>query len=225
MAEPPAQEAFLAAVSHGLRTPLTPIRGYAEILRRHPDLPAEKIASYADTILASTLRLARVIDLVVEISALESGRAVVADRSVGVGSLLDERLANWQGRGGDRAGDLGLDIDAAVGAVMADPVWLAKILDELLDNALRFSTAGSPVLLVAQTRPGGVVRIGVRDSGAGLDPAVADALLGRRAGEGGAGLGVGLLYVRRLAARLHRTLSVTALAGGGTEVALDLPAG
>jgi len=221
----PAQQPFLANASHALRTPLTPIRGYAEILRRHPGLPAEKITGYAETILASALRLARVVDLVVEVSAVESGRAAVARRLVGVDSFLEERLRSWQARGSERSGDLAVELEAALPAVQVDPVWLAKILDELLDNALRWSTVGTPVVLTARSGPlAGTVRVGVRDAGEGLNPVIEAALMDPLGGDVGAGLGVGLAFVHRLAARLELPLSVLRAAPAGTEVTLDLPA-
>ncbi|GAC1333135.1 MAG: hypothetical protein NVSMB13_21960 [Mycobacteriales bacterium] len=222
--QPPADEAFLALVSHSLRTPLTPIRGYAEILRRHPDLAPDKIASYADTILASTLRLARVIDLVVDLAAVESGRAGVSERPVPVGSLLEERLATWQGRGAERAADFGVEAPTQLGRVHVDPVWVARILDELVDNAVRFSRPGTAVVLTARSDPAaGVVRVGVRDAGAGLDPVLVAALLADGPGEAASGLGIGLTAVRRLARRLRLPLWVLPAAGGGTEVGLELP--
>jgi PAS domain S-box-containing protein len=66
---------FLSNVSHELRTPLTPIRGYAEILQRRPDLPAEKTTLYAGSILESSVRMSRVVDLLVDVASLEAGRA------------------------------------------------------------------------------------------------------------------------------------------------------
>src|SRR3954451_11568428 len=65
---------FLSNVSHELRTPLTPIRGYAELMRRRPDLPRKQTEGYVETILASATRMSRVVDLLVDVAAIEAGR-------------------------------------------------------------------------------------------------------------------------------------------------------
>ena len=71
---------FLSNVSHELRTPLTPIRGYADILVSRPGLPADKVTTFATTILAESLKMNRVVDLLVDVAAIEAGRVTVTAR-------------------------------------------------------------------------------------------------------------------------------------------------
>jgi two-component system sensor histidine kinase VicK len=221
---------FLSNVSHELRTPLTPIRGYADILAGRPGLPPEKIAAFAGTILSESLKMNRVVDLLVDVAAIEAGRVTVDPRPVLPAELVDARLAAWRERAPERAADLRRRVAARLPAVQVDPTWLGKALDELIDNAVKHTPAGTPITLAAALAPSGErVRLAVRDAGPGIAVADRDALFlsfeqvdgsaTRRVG----GLGLGLSFVRRLAQDAGFPLSVTSEVGKGAEFALDLP--
>ncbi|TBR17207.1 MAG: sensor histidine kinase, partial [Chitinophagaceae bacterium] len=160
---------FLSNVSHELRTPLTPIRGYADILATRPGLPPDKVATFAGTILAESLKMNRVVDLLVDVAAIEAGRVTVEPRPVSPGELVDGRLAAWRERAPERAKDLRRRVAGRLPAVHVDPTWLGKAIDELVDNAVKYTPAGTPITLAAALSPGGDrVRLAVRDAGPGI---------------------------------------------------------
>jgi PAS domain S-box-containing protein len=219
---------FLSNVSHELRTPLTPIRGYADLLSSRPGLPAEKVTAFAGTILAESLKMNRVVDLLVDVAALEAGRVEIRPRSVEVGELLDARLVDWRARAPQRAADLRRRVAAGLPPVLVDPTWLAKVLDELVDNAVKHTPAGAGITLGATTSPDGTrVRVSVRDAGPGIAASDRELLFTsfeqkdgsatRRVG----GLGLGLSFVRRVAEDAGWPLTVGS--GKGAEFALDVP--
>jgi PAS domain S-box-containing protein len=221
---------FLSNVSHELRTPLTPIRGYAEILVGKPGLSAERVTTFATTIRDEALKMNRVVDLLVDVAAIEAGRVHVTPRDVPVRELLDARLAAWQTRAPARAKDLKRRVAAKLPPVHVDPVWVGKALDELLDNAVKYTPAGTTITLVAALSPdGGRVRVSVKDSGPGISEAdrhrlftsfeQVDGSATRKVG----GLGLGLSFVRRLSEDAGFPLSVHSAPGKGAEFALDLP--
>lgn len=220
---------FLSNVSHELRTPLTPIRGYAEILARRPNLPADQLAQFVGEILAGTTRMSRAVELLVDVAALEAGRVVPQRRPVAVNSFVDERLCQWRERYPERADDLRRRVSPKLPAVDIDPLWLSKALDELVDNAVKYSPLGTPITLVASVGAGGGVRVAVRDTGPGIDTDRLGELLGdfsqadasetRKIG----GFGLGLGFVSRVAQQLGLHLSVTSSPGKGAEFAFDLP--
>ena len=221
---------FLSNVSHELRTPLTPIRGYAEILRRPKGVSDEQRASFLGTIAESAQRMTRIVDLIVDVAAIDAGRVSWAPRDVPVGAWIDERLEAWRKRSPERAEDLRRRVAARLPDLHVDPVWLAKALDELVDNALKHSAPGTPVTLFATASPqGGAVRVGVKDAGSGVDPEVlpelftdfrqVDGSATRRVG----GLGLGLSFVRRIADAQGLGLVVTSTPRKGAEFALDVP--
>jgi PAS domain S-box-containing protein len=218
---------FLSNVSHELRTPLTPIRGYAEILVGKPGLEDDKVKAFATTIRDESLKMNRVVDLLVDVASLEAGRVHVLPRAVPVKELLDARVVHWQNRVKGR--EFKRRVARGLPPVLVDPSWVAKALDELIDNAVKHAPQG-PVTLAASWAPDGErVRIAVRDNGPGIsaeDEAKlfssfeqVDGSVTRKVG----GLGLGLSFVRRLADDAGFPLTVSSTVGKGAEFALDLP--
>ena len=221
---------FLSNVSHELRTPLTPIRGYAEMLVARPGLESSQITSFATTIRDESLKMNRVVELLVDVATFEAGRASVTPRAVTVKNLLDSRLEVWRARAPKRSKDLKRRVAAGLPAVYVDPVWVAKALDEFIDNAVKYTPAGTAITLLGSLSPDGTrVRVAVKDAGPGISEADQVALFTsfeqvdgsatRRVG----GLGLGLSFVRRLAEDAGFPLTVTTRVGKGAEFALDLP--
>jgi PAS domain S-box-containing protein len=221
---------FLSNVSHELRTPLTPIRGYAEILLAKPGLSADKVERFATTIRDESIKMNRVVDLLVDVAAIEAGRVSISPRPVSPAALVDGRLAVWRERAPERAADLKRRVGSRLPEVYVDPVWLAKAFDELIDNAIKYTPVGTAIMLTASlVENGRGVRVAVRDTGPGIavgDQASlftsfeqVDGSATRRVG----GLGLGLSFVRRLAQDAGLPLTVTSALGKGAEFALDLP--
>ena len=221
---------FLSNVSHELRTPLTPIRGYAEILVAKPGLDPAKVTAFATTIRDESLKMNRVVDLLVDVAAIEAGRVSVRPQPVSVKGLLDDRLETWQTRAPERRKDFLRRVAAGLPDVLVDPTWVGKALDEFLDNAVKYTPVGTAIALVAAWSPeGGPVRVGGEDSGPGIAEDDQDALfLSFEQVDGSAtrkvgGLGLGLSFVRRLAEDAGFPLTVTTRVGKGSEFSLDLP--
>ncbi|HVA59422.1 MAG TPA: ATP-binding protein [Mycobacteriales bacterium] len=220
---------FLANVSHELRTPLTPIRGYSELLARRKGLAAKETAEFLGVIHSSSLRMQRVVDLLVDVAALEAGRIEPVRRPVRVGAFADECLARWRARWPERAADFRRRIAAGLPEVDIDPGWIGKALDELADNAVKYTPDRTPITIVAADAGGRRVHIGVRDAGPGIaldtlpglfaDFSQADASETRRVG----GLGLGLSFVRRLAEGFGLGYTASSEPGRGSEFALELP--
>ncbi len=217
---------FLSNVSHELRTPLTPIRGYAEILRRHPDLPPAKTKEYAGSILDASLRMSRVVDLLVDVAAMEAGRVVPAPAAVAVAGLVDRRIAEWRSRAPEVV--LRRRVAAGLPMVLVDEMWVGKALDELLDNAAKY--AGDGAITVSAALEGTVVRLAVRDTGPGISAVAQQALFSDFEQVDGSatrsvgGLGLGLSFVRRVAEDFGLSVGFTSAPGKGSTFWLDLPA-
>ena len=218
---------FLSNVSHELRTPLTPIRGYAEILSRRPDLPADKTSQYAGSILESSVRMSRVVDLLVDVAALEAGRVEPHVTAVPVAAFVDERLAAWRRREPKR--EFRRRVAARLPDVLIDPQWVAKAYDELVDNAVKYS--GDAVTLAASlSEDGRRVRLTVRDSGEGIPDDRRSALFTPFEQVDGSatrtvgGLGLGLSFVRRVADDFGLDVVVESTLGKGSAFSLEVPA-
>jgi len=221
---------FLANVSHELRTPLTPIRGFAEFLVAKPGMSPDRIEGYATTIRDASIRMNRVVDLLVDVAAIEAGRVSVEPRPVAPAELVDGRLDDWRKRTPERAADLKRRVAARLPDVYVDPEWLKKALNELIDNAVKWTSPGTTITLTAALTPDGRrVRVAVRDAGPGIDTDKLDLVFTRFEQLDGSatrregGMGLGLAFVRRLAQDTGLPLTVTSALGKGAEFALDLP--
>ncbi len=143
-----AKSEFLASMSHELRTPLNAILGFAQLLGRDRGLP-DKYRRYLDTILRSGEHLLHLIDDVLEMSKIESGRVILQESSFNLHRLLN----NLQSMVELRAKDKGLQFHVDRGPnlpryIRTDEGKLRQVLLNLLDNAIKFTERGSVTLQV-----------------------------------------------------------------------------
>ena len=218
------KDAFLGQVSHELRTPMTSIRAFSDILRRD-DLSAEERARYAGIVHEEGGRLTRLLDDLLEMSVLESGRIAVERERVTLRDVIDRAL--WTARAPAGKG-LRIERDPlAEGIVLhTDPGRLAQVFINLVSNAQKYCDAGDPVLAIRVRRTGNGVEIDFADNGRGIGPADREVVfekfsrLSDGASAGGAGLG--LAISREIAARLGGSL-VYVPGDGGAIFRVSLP--
>jgi two-component system sensor histidine kinase VicK len=221
---------FLSNISHELRTPLTPIKGYAEMLKARP-VPPEKVGLFLDGILEATDRLERVIDLLVSYAAMEAGRLTVHAEPLNVRDVLDRAVGRWSRRAGD-SHPLARKVARGLTTISADRRLLDRSLDELIDNAIKYSPAGGRVTLTATLSDNGhgrAVEFSVADRGVGIPADHLDAVFddfrqldGSATREFG-GLGLGLAYVNRIVRAHDGTLTCRSVPGKGSTFTIVLP--
>ncbi|MBV8304735.1 MAG: PAS domain-containing protein, partial [Acidimicrobiia bacterium] len=221
---------FLSNISHELRTPLTPIKGYAEMLRRR-DVPRTQAREFLNGIIDSTDRLERVVDLLVSFAAFEAGRLRLRAEPLKVRELLDALAERWQEKL-DPSHPLSKRVARNLPDVLGDRRLLERSLDELLDNAVKYSPGGGRVSVAAKLSDNGAgpsVEISVTDHGIGIpedrldtvfdDFAQADASATREFG----GLGLGLSFVRRIVLAHDGDLLCESKPGKGSTFSIVLP--
>ncbi len=153
-----------------MRTPLTSIRAFSEILLDDPDIALAEREKFLGIITRETERLTRLINQVLDLAKIESGRAEWQVTRVDVRKVIAETIA---GMSPDVQGEERAARDAAAptecSPVDADLDRLIQVLLNLLSNALKFCAEGNGRVEVALTEADGVVRVGVRDNGPGID--------------------------------------------------------
>jgi signal transduction histidine kinase len=233
-----AKTDFLANVSHELRTPLTAILGFAEILASGLDgrLNADQ-ARDIETIHASSRHLLELIDDLIDIASIESGRMQLTIRPVVAEDVVRDAVATIRPLAGEKGIALAVGAapaDAAGGPlrVAADRVRLREILLNLLSNAVKFTPSGGAIKVRLATEPGLAPGIGanavitVRDSGQGIAQDDQERIFEkfvRIAGPETPGTGLGLPISRELA-RLHGgDVTVDSTPGFGSTFTVRIP--
>ena len=219
------KSAFLANMSHEIRTPLTGIIGYADLLAVEVDPGA---ADLVEVIQRGGHRLLETLNSVLDLAQLESGTMEVRRERVDLSRAALE-TAELFAPASAQAG-LSLTTDVAPGVVVAtDRRALARVLSNLVSNAVKFTSEGGVALRVGAE--GGAAVVEVADTGIGMDPAFQARMFDefQQASEGHArayeGNGLGLTIVRRLSDLMGAGLDVESARGEGTTVRLRLPLG
>ncbi|MDB4908647.1 MAG: phoR [Gemmatimonadetes bacterium] len=219
---------FVANVSHELKTPLTVIRGFAETLT-DPELPVAERTAFAASMLSNAQRMQRVVDDLLDLSRYESGAWQPARAALDLRALANESLSG--SRIAADARGVTLTLDLAPDATTLDADWTAvrQMLSNLVENAVRYTRAGS--VTIFSVREAGGTRFGVRDTGVGIGAEHLSRVFERfyrvdaaRSREEG-GTGLGLAIVRHLADAHGGTVSAESTLGEGTTISVWLPQG
>lgn len=226
-----AQREFAGNVAHELRTPLAGIRALAEygLKQKDPEAWREQLQRIA----ASQTRASRTVDQLLALALAEEARVGLALEPVALDELVRDAVLRFLGRADAAGVDLGaLDADRSV-SVMANITLVEGMLNNLIDNALRYGRPANgvePAITIAlETGAGGEVVLSVSDNGPGLPPDQRAGLLARRAqGDAGQalgeGAGLGLAIVAQYAQLLHARLGLDEAPGGGLRVSVSFRA-
>ena len=223
------KDEFVATVSHELRTPLTSIAGAlglltSNVVARLPD-PAPRLLTIAYT---NSQRLIRLLDDILDIEKMESGKAIFNFKRVELRPLIEQTIEATLGFAKGYNVRIRLDSASAAVDVRADPDRLVQVVTNLFSNAIKFSPPGEEVVVAVETR-NETARISVRDHGHGIPdefkPHIfekfgqADATDARQKG----GTGLGLSIVKQIVTRLGGAVDFADAPGGGAIFFVDLP--
>jgi PAS domain S-box-containing protein len=218
---------FLAVAAHELKTPITSLRGFAELLRRQYEtrgvVDPEHLNRALRVIDQQSSKLTRLVTQLLDTSRLEAGRLVLERRHVDLVPLIERVVA----AAGPSSSRHTIELRSSPRApVFADARRVEQLLMNLLDNAIRFSPEGGLVEVTVTTSPTEVT-IAVRDHGMGVPPEHRERIFDRfyRANEDKsiAGLGLGLYVSREIVARHGGRIDVESPSDGGTLFVVCLP--
>lgn len=216
---------FLLGVGHDLRTPLTTIGGYAEALESG-DVDSEEIARIGAVLSKQTEQLRRLIEDLSLLARLDQPEFDLRMEQVEIVGHISEIVEGYQMKASDAGVALTIESDGPVD-LETDPDRLAQMVQNLLENALRFTpVAGSVVVSVTDSESGAVVA--VADTGIGIDPEEVGHIfdrhyVGRQRRIRNEGSGLGLSIVKGLTDRLGGKVDAESKPGRGTTVTVTLP--
>lgn len=220
-----SQQRFVGDASHELRAPLTVMRGNLELLRRHPHLDAPEREAMLSDIEREAARLSRLVEDLLLLARSDAG-VTLHRRPVNLHHVTLEAVRDARRLAPEH--HIGLHLRGGPFAVLGDANRLKQLLLILLDNAAKYSPAGSHVSVTLDAQPGEVL-VCVQDQGSGIAPEDlphiferfyrADPARGRSAG----GAGLGLSIAQWIATQLGGRIWVQATGPQGTTFCLSFP--
>jgi len=218
------KDAFLSQISHELRTPMTSIRAFSDILRENDGLDEAARSKYASIILDEAIRLTRLLDDLLDVSVLENGQVVLSAQSGTLADVLDRSIVAADGSG---RLDIRRDREAEQVVLHTDFDRLAQVFINLIANAAKYCDAETPRLSIRSQAEDGRVVIDFIDNGSGI-PTDQHAVIFEKFSRIGQtrvdGAGLGLAISREIMARLGG--EITYLPGqDGAAFRVVLPVG
>ena len=216
---------YVQTLTHELKSPLSAIRGAAELLRE-PGMPEADRQRFIANVGRETQRIQELVDRMMELTALERRRSLGPTEPVPLRPLLQDLAASAEASGAPRHLRVALE-DGSEASVEGDALLLRRAIGNLLDNAIDFSPEGGTITL-AITRKGRRVDVTVRDRGPGIPDFAGAKVFEKffslaRPHSKRKSTGLGLAFVKQIA-ELHRgRVSLRNAEGGGALATLNLP--
>jgi signal transduction histidine kinase/ActR/RegA family two-component response regulator len=227
-----AKSEFLSSMSHELRTPLSAILGFAQLIESGEPAPTPLQKRSVDQILKAGWYLLDLINEILDLALIESGKLSLSLEPVSLNHLIVECEAMMM----DKANKRGIALtfpemqgdDHTEFFVMADRTRMKQVLVNLLSNAIKYNAHNGAVSVFCTALTTDRVRMCVHDTGAGLTQAQIDQLfqpfnrLGREV-SGEPGTGIGLVMTKSLVELMGGTIRIVSQVGVGTEVIIEMP--
>jgi signal transduction histidine kinase len=222
------KSAFLANISHEIRTPMNGIIGFSDLLA-DADLPAHLRKTYAEMIISSSHQLLSIINNILDISQIESGHAVVENDLISLNEMFDDIKLSYSARAQEKQINFHIakSLDEAACLIVSDRHKLQQILENLLNNAFKFTKNGE--ITLGYEKEEERVRFYVEDTGPGIDARQQEMIFHRftkinieneRLFEG---TGLGLAISKALVELLGGTIMVSSIPGKGSVFSFTLP--
>ena len=216
---------FVSAVTHELKTPLSSIRLVSETLAKGRFRSPEKVSEYAALLLNDVGRLGRTVDNLLTVSRVQDIDRFYTFESVDPGTLLEDALHSFDAYLKEQGFEVNVDIPAPLPAVSADRIAIGQVLENVLDNAIRYSN-GTRHLTISASASTASVSLKIADKGQGIPPEEVPHVFekfyrGHGASPGGSGLG--LAIAQRIMKDHHGEIRLESVPGEGTVAEIVLP--
>jgi Signal transduction histidine kinase len=215
---------FVGNVSYELRTPLTTIIGYSELLEHAGEALPERARGHAAAVKAAATQLARSIDDVLDMAQIDADEMALELSDVDVAELMIGVAGRWRKRAEAAKVSLVIERPDDIGLIRGDAKRLAQILDHLVENALSQTPAGGTITLAAR-KALGEIQLQVSDTGRGIPFHVQAHIFDRFIGRERGGPGLGLALVKALTELHGGWVALESEPGAGATFTCHLPEG
>ena len=223
------KDEFVSTVSHELRTPLTSVRAFSEILHDNEDMNREERHKYLDIMVKETERLTRLINEVLDLAKIESGRADWFMENIDLTEVIKEAVASTSQLFKEKAVAIADIVPTFPINVFADKDRMMQVIINLLSNAAKFSPAGNGSVSIRAYFKEREIRVEVADNGPGINPVEQDKIFEKfkqitdlRNGKP-KGTGLGLAICRRIIEYHNGKIWVESTPGKGSKFIFSLP--
>jgi PAS domain S-box-containing protein len=222
-----AKSDFLSSMSHELRTPLSAILGFAQLIESGSPQPTPLQKRSVDQILKAGWYLLDLINEVLDLAVIESGKLLLSLEPISLVELMQECRAMVEPQAQKRGIAVSFARFGAPFLIHADRTRVKQVLINLLSNAIKYNRIGGSVTVDYAEGAAGRVRIGIRDSGAGLSPEQLGQLFQpfNRLGQEASleeGTGIGLVVCKRLVELMGGIIGVESVLGQGSVFWVEL---
>ncbi len=217
---------FISTAAHELRTPLTSVMGFSELLLSQKGFKTAEQLEFLKIIHRKSEVLGKIIDDMLDLARLDSGQVIQVDKSLtDMGKLIRRCIADYQATFPSHR-FAGIDIDEP-SPLLADGRKICHVLENLINNAVNFSAAGSLVQVACETRQNEVCIV-VKDEGIGMAPEQVKKVFDKfyrvdASNTARGGLGLGLAIVKGIIEAHGGRIWIESEVGRGTKVAFTLP--
>ena len=219
---------FVANVSHELRTPVSTIKGYAETLLEGALEDKKNAKDFLKIIYDDSDRLARLIEDLLDLSKIESGKLKLVLKVCEIKPVIDKVISGLENRIKSKSLKLNVNIPRNISRIKADEARIAQVLLNLIDNAIKYTNTGDKIIVSARNVDG-FVRVDISDSGIGIPEKDLPRLFERfyridkaRSRELG-GTGLGLSIVKHIVQAHKGEVSVQSTLEQGSTFSFTLP--
>ncbi|OLC52373.1 MAG: hypothetical protein AUH85_17270 [Chloroflexi bacterium 13_1_40CM_4_68_4] len=218
---------FISNISHELKTPLTSIRGYAELLLRSNEPVSDRSRRAVNAMLRASDQLATLVQDLLDMTAIEASGLSVQPRPLVLEEVITTAMQLAEPMAREKNLRLVADVARVLPNVLADPGRLGQVLNNLLSNAIKFTPSGGTVEVGARSG-GDLVHVWVRDTGLGIPPDEHRRLFSRffhasTTPPASRGLGLGLYIVRAIVEAQGGMVWVESEPGAGTTFHFTVP--
>lgn len=222
------REEFLAVAAHELRTPITSLTGFAQLVLRQLDRPGTlevaRLRQSVQVVDRQATKVARLIDQLLDVSRLQIGKVVLEREDADLVALVEEAVQTAQMRTSQHA--LTVQAPAALPAFV-DPIRLEQVFTNLLNNAIKYSPDGGAIAVEVLRPTPAVAQVAVRDHGLGIPPEQRARIFERfyqaHAQRHLSGLGLGLYLSQEIVTLHGGRVTVEFPSDGGTRFIVSLP--
>jgi two-component system cell cycle sensor histidine kinase PleC len=223
---------FIANMSHELRTPLNTIIGFSKLMCEHEQrrLPDDEIIQYSQLVNDAAAHLLSVINDILDLTKIQAGRYTIDARETDMDEICGAIVEQYRGQAEEHELELVYSADTNLPPVRGDAGKLRQVLNNLVNNAIKFTPAGGKITIECLRHTSGGVCMIVRDTGIGMDqPDIEVAMRPFGQVDGGharwrEGTGLGLTISKSLVELHGGQLRINSQKGKGTEVAVLFPA-